>query len=224
MVAAAAGSRRRRCICCAAAMYILLVLPVVVLASSAAAAADGSFITWDDLSIPPAAAVQGAVGGGVKAASRGAPTRDLDTIVVSQDGTGHSRTVQGAVDMVPAGNRARVRILVRPGVYRCVALAAWLIARRPPPPRCLLCLNASTTASLLLEVTASALMGVLSDHDVCSIASLSSLPLGLVLAANFPNPFSVFFPLLLLHVLCSQFIQFSTRRSFPFFLSGFNKT
>jgi pectinesterase len=117
-VAAAAGRRRRRCICCAAAMYILLVLPVDVLASSAAAAADGSFITWDDLSIPPAAAVQGAVGGGVKAASRGAPTRDLDTIVVSQDGTGHSRTVQGAVDMVPTGNRRRVKILVRHGVYR----------------------------------------------------------------------------------------------------------
>ena len=45
--------------------------------------------------------------------------------------------------------------------------------------------------------SASALMGVLSDHDVCSIASLSSLPLGLVLAANFPNPFSVLFPVLL---------------------------
>ncbi|XP_025799854.1 pectinesterase QRT1-like [Panicum hallii] len=34
------------------------------------------------------------------------------------DGTGHSRTVQGAVDMVPAGNPRRVKILVRPGVYR----------------------------------------------------------------------------------------------------------
>ncbi|OQU90233.1 hypothetical protein SORBI_3002G370300 [Sorghum bicolor] len=102
-------------------MYILLLLPVVVLASSAssAATADGSFITWDDLSIPTAAAVQagGVGGGGVKAAARGG-SHDLDTIVVSQDGTGHSRTVQGAVDMVPAGNRRRVKILVRPGVYR----------------------------------------------------------------------------------------------------------
>jgi hypothetical protein len=25
----------------------------------------------------------------------------------------------------------------------------WVIGRRPPPPRCLLCLRASTTASLL---------------------------------------------------------------------------
>lgn len=143
MVAGAGCSRRRRCISCAGAMYIvLLVLPIVFVASSAAAAADGSFITWDDLSIPAAAAVQGG-GGGVKAASRGG-ARDLDTIVVSQDGTGHSRTVQGAVDMVPAGNR-RVKILVRPGVYRCVALAAWLIARRRRRDAC----YASTTASIL---------------------------------------------------------------------------
>jgi pectinesterase len=125
-------------------MYILLLLPVVVLASSAssAATADGSFITWDDLSIPTAAAVQagGVGGGGVKAAARGG-SHDLDTIVVSQDGTGHSRTVQGAVDMVPAGNRRRVKILVRPGVYRCVDC---LIARR----RRVAC-YASTTASIL---------------------------------------------------------------------------
>ncbi|XP_047061946.1 pectinesterase QRT1-like [Lolium rigidum] len=39
---------------------------------------------------------------------------DLDPL----DGTGHSRTVQGAVDMVPAGNTRRVKILVKPGVYR----------------------------------------------------------------------------------------------------------
>jgi hypothetical protein len=109
----------------AAAAAILLVLPVVAVLASSSAAADGSFITWDDLSTPSAAAVQG----GVKAASGGG-ARELDTIVVAQDGTGHSRTVQGAVDMVPAGNSRRVKILVRPGVYRCVALPAWLIARR----------------------------------------------------------------------------------------------
>ncbi|XP_008653335.1 pectinesterase QRT1 isoform X2 [Zea mays] len=105
---AAAGRRRRRC-----AAAILLVLPVVAVLASSSAAADGSFITWDDLSTPSAAAVQG----GVKAASGGG-ARELDTIVVAQDGTGHSRTVQGAVDMVPAGNSRRVKILVRPGVYR----------------------------------------------------------------------------------------------------------
>ncbi|XP_074572137.1 pectinesterase QRT1-like [Curcuma longa] len=39
-------------------------------------------------------------------------------IWVSKDGSGDSKTVQGAVDMVPDGNNNRVRILVSPGVYR----------------------------------------------------------------------------------------------------------
>jgi pectinesterase len=139
----AAGRRRRRC-----AAAILLVLPVVAVLASSSAAADGSFITWDDLSTPSAAAVQG----GVKAASGGG-ARELDTIVVAQDGTGHSRTVQGAVDMVPAGNSRRVKILVRPGVYRCVA-SRWLPAcLADRPPRRAACYALSTTrppSSLLL--------------------------------------------------------------------------
>jgi pectinesterase len=118
---AAAGNERR---CVRAAVAVLLLVAASV--PTAAAAEDG-FITWDDLSIPGAAAVaaprgvsDGAAGGrgGVKARARA--RHDLETIVVSQDGTGHSRTVQGAVDMVPAGNPRRVKILVRPGVYRCV--------------------------------------------------------------------------------------------------------
>lgn len=162
MVAAAACCRRCRCFCAAAAM--LLVLPAVVVAA-AAAAGDGGFITWDDLSIPAAAAsasvADGGVGGrgGVKAAA-GGRARALDTIVVSQDGTGHSRTVQGAVDMVPAGNRRRVKILVRPGVYRSVR--ALPDRSRPPAaaPRCLLCLHCRLPPfSCTLVVTASALMG-----------------------------------------------------------------
>ncbi|KAJ4976118.1 hypothetical protein NE237_001224 [Protea cynaroides] len=39
-------------------------------------------------------------------------------IVVSNDGTGDSVTVQGAVDMVPINNVKRVKILILPGVYR----------------------------------------------------------------------------------------------------------
>lgn len=115
---AAAGCERRRCSSCAVVVALLLVAASV---STAGGAADG-FITWGDLSIPPAAAVAAprgvsdGGGGGVKAWAR----HDLETIVVSQDGRGHSRTVQGAVDMVPAGNRRRVKILVKPGVYRCV--------------------------------------------------------------------------------------------------------
>ncbi|EPS61453.1 hypothetical protein M569_13345, partial [Genlisea aurea] len=39
-------------------------------------------------------------------------------IVVDQEGNGDSKTVQGAVDLVPENNEARVKILVYPGVYR----------------------------------------------------------------------------------------------------------
>lgn len=38
--------------------------------------------------------------------------------MVSLDGKGHSRTVQGAVDMVPDGNTARVKIIIMPGTCR----------------------------------------------------------------------------------------------------------
>lgn len=57
------------------------------------------FITWDDFVVP-------------------AGVHPPGTLVVSQDGKGHSRTVQGAVDMVPDGNRERVKIIIMPGTYR----------------------------------------------------------------------------------------------------------
>jgi pectinesterase len=101
MAAAAAASSWWGTSCC-------LCLAVLVIAEGGDA-----FIAWDDLSIPSSAAVTVGLG---KAAGGAAPT----TIVVAQDGTGHSRTVQGAVDMVPDANTRRVKILVRPGVYRCV--------------------------------------------------------------------------------------------------------
>ncbi|KAK4275333.1 hypothetical protein QN277_018434 [Acacia crassicarpa] len=39
-------------------------------------------------------------------------------IVVDQHGRGHSRTVQGAVDMVPDNNPERMKICIYPGIYR----------------------------------------------------------------------------------------------------------
>uniref|UniRef100_A0A0D9X1B4 Pectinesterase n=1 Tax=Leersia perrieri TaxID=77586 RepID=A0A0D9X1B4_9ORYZ len=82
-----------------------VVLVVVVAVIFAVTAADaGEFITWDDLSIP--------AGAGERL------TTVTTTIVVSPDGTGHSRTVQGAVDMVPDGNSRRIKILIKPGIYR----------------------------------------------------------------------------------------------------------
>ncbi|KAF5198003.1 Pectinesterase [Thalictrum thalictroides] len=38
-------------------------------------------------------------------------------IVVSKDGTGDSLTVQGAIDLIPIQNTARVKIFILPGVY-----------------------------------------------------------------------------------------------------------
>lgn len=39
-------------------------------------------------------------------------------ILVSQDGSGDTMTVQAAVDRVPVGNNNRVKILISPGFYR----------------------------------------------------------------------------------------------------------
>jgi pectinesterase len=102
MAAAASRWGTSRCLC----------LAVLVTAAAAVVAEGGdAVITWDDLTVPPSSAA-------VTVAGLGEATT---TIVVAQDGTGHSRTVQGAVDMVPDANSRRVKILVRPGVYRCVA-------------------------------------------------------------------------------------------------------
>ncbi|KQK15306.1 pectinesterase QRT1 [Brachypodium distachyon] len=116
MAAAAPGKQHRFFLALFGLMITLLFAPVAV--------SGEGFITWEDLAIPAMSAAGGARRGlpagahwpGSTAAAAGPETET--TIVVSQDGTGHSRTVQGAVDMVPAGNARRVKILIRPGVYR----------------------------------------------------------------------------------------------------------
>ena len=44
--------------------------------------------------------------------------KEVRVIVVDQHGRGHSKTVQGAVDMVPNHNKERVKIYIYPGTYR----------------------------------------------------------------------------------------------------------
>ncbi|GLJ49282.1 hypothetical protein SUGI_1041520 [Cryptomeria japonica] len=44
--------------------------------------------------------------------------RTTQFVVVAKDGSGHCRTVQGAVDSIAEGNRRRVKILIRAGIYR----------------------------------------------------------------------------------------------------------
>lgn len=68
------------------------------------------FITWDDFRVREEEDQYGKFDAGV--------TRKRDVIVVAKDGSGDSVTVQGGVDMVPHGNKKRVKIVIRPGVYR----------------------------------------------------------------------------------------------------------
>ncbi|XP_051134153.1 pectinesterase QRT1-like [Andrographis paniculata] len=83
--------------------------------SKSKAFASIDYITWDDLRIPnnntrPVSPIQ-----------LDDPNNNVTTttiIVVDQQGYGNSTTVQGAVDMVPQDNKARVKIHIRPGVYK----------------------------------------------------------------------------------------------------------
>ncbi|MFF4019581.1 pectinesterase family protein [Streptomyces sp. NPDC001843] len=57
---------------------------------------------------------RGSIGTATTASVKSAAT----TLTVAQDGTGQYRTVQAAVNAVPAGNASRVLISVKPGTYR----------------------------------------------------------------------------------------------------------
>lgn len=72
------------------------------------------FITWDDFSVRQEEDQYGKFDAGV--------TQKKGVIVVAKDGTGDSVTVQGGVDMVPHENKERVKIVIRPGVYRFLQL------------------------------------------------------------------------------------------------------
>ncbi|KAK1274089.1 Pectinesterase QRT1 [Acorus gramineus] len=65
---------------------------------------EDGFITWGDLHLGRTTSFDG--GGGER------------VIVVDKRGKGDSSTVRGALDMVPDGNPARVKIFLFPGIYR----------------------------------------------------------------------------------------------------------
>jgi hypothetical protein len=58
------------------------------------------------------------LGPGEKEKAAAAGTTTAATLTVAKDGTGRYKTVQAAVNAVPAGNRSRVVISVKPGTYR----------------------------------------------------------------------------------------------------------
>lgn len=81
---------------------------VSFLALSSSVAAQRGIITWDDLKLNDG-----------HSASLGVGAADRSRlIVVSKDGRRDSLTVQGAIDLVPENNIQRVKIHIRPGVYR----------------------------------------------------------------------------------------------------------
>ena len=64
------------------------------------------YINWDDLSVDE------------NKLSLKSINKFGRVIVVDQHGNGDSKTVQGAVDMVPHHNTLRVKIYIYPGTYR----------------------------------------------------------------------------------------------------------
>ncbi|EXB36084.1 Pectinesterase QRT1 [Morus notabilis] len=69
---------------------------------------DRNHISWDDLKVDE----KKMQGFGTKS------DNVYRVIVVDKNGNGHSRTVQGAIDMVPQHNTKRVKIYILPGIYR----------------------------------------------------------------------------------------------------------
>lgn len=86
-------------------LLIFLSVFVILLQSSLSA-----FISWEDFSTS-------------NYSTKGVEHNQLGSgiLVVSKDGSGNSKTVQGAIDMVPQGNSQRVKILIYPGIYRQVS-------------------------------------------------------------------------------------------------------
>ena len=71
-----------------------------------------NYITWNDLKLDGNDLVS--------ISNLGYEYNLSNVIVVDINGSGHSRTVQGAIDMVPEHNTERVKIYILPGTYRSV--------------------------------------------------------------------------------------------------------
>ncbi|KAH0466796.1 hypothetical protein IEQ34_004034 [Dendrobium chrysotoxum] len=90
------------------ALTLLLVISFVFLAFQTVFCCGlQNFISWNDLRVDVDYKNSNSMNEGGR-----------EVLLVSKDGAGHSKTVQGAVDMVPAGNQHRIKIYISPGVYR----------------------------------------------------------------------------------------------------------
>ncbi|KAJ3673074.1 hypothetical protein LUZ60_006448 [Juncus effusus] len=91
-------------------LLLLLSLITITLHTGTALPQRNRYITWKDINIDEKKAYV--------LSTRDRARTQGRVIVVSQDGRGDSRTVQGAINMVPDGNKKRVKILIHSGVYR----------------------------------------------------------------------------------------------------------
>ncbi|XP_073221162.1 pectinesterase QRT1 [Cicer arietinum] len=67
-----------------------------------------NYISWEDLMVDEQRLV-------LKKSNN---NKEFRVIVVDHNGHGHSKTVQGAVDLVPDWNKHRIKIYIYPGIYR----------------------------------------------------------------------------------------------------------
>ncbi|MET9777356.1 pectinesterase family protein [Streptomyces sp. NPDC006367] len=67
---------------------------------------------------PSIGVANGSGGSGGSGGSNNSATKAATTLTVAKDGSGQYKTVQAAVDAVPANNASRVVIAVKPGTYR----------------------------------------------------------------------------------------------------------
>lgn len=93
-------------------VVFLFVVSIFVIWAQVVDLAEGgavrNYISWEDLQVNEQRLA-------VKSSHN-----QVRVITVNQNGGGHSKTVQGAVNMVPDNNRQRVKIFIFPGIYRSV--------------------------------------------------------------------------------------------------------
>ncbi|KAG4952884.1 hypothetical protein JHK87_038478 [Glycine soja] len=91
-------------------VVFLFVVSIFVIWAQVVDLAEGgavrNYISWEDLQVNEQRLA-------VKSSHN-----QVRVITVNQNGGGHSKTVQGAVNMVPDNNRQRVKIFIFPGIYR----------------------------------------------------------------------------------------------------------
>jgi pectinesterase len=99
---------------CRVVVIVLFVLVVVMMIEvELAECGNGgvrNYISWEDLMVDEQRFVF----------KKNINHNEVRVIVVDQNGNGHSKTVQGAVDLVPDWNQHRVKIYIFPGIYRFV--------------------------------------------------------------------------------------------------------